>query len=122
MTKNPKAMSLPVTAGPVGWRIMIKDHMPAKITEGGIVLSDLSIDHAGYLNYVGEVVDLGPACYTHPKFMGGDPWCKVGDWIVFGRYAGQGLKFKGDDTKYRFVNDDEVLAVISDPDQILVYV
>jgi co-chaperonin GroES (HSP10) len=112
----------PANAGPVGWRIMIQDHQPAKVTEGGIHLTDESKDHARYLNYVGKVVEMGPACYQHPKFLKGEPWCKVGDWIVFGRYAGQNIQFKGSETVYRFVNDDEVLAVISDPNQILVYV
>ena len=115
-------MAEKATASPIGWRIMIQDHKPAKITDGGIHLADESQDHAQFLNYVGRVVELGPECYKHPKFLKGEPWCKVGDWIVFGRYAGQKIKFKGSDIVYRFVNDDEVLGVISDPDEILVYV
>lgn len=121
-TKIPEYPTEPVTASPVGWRIMIEDHRPADETDGGIILPDESKSHAAYLNYVGKVIELGPECYKHPKFQGGEPWCKEGDYIVFGRYAGQRIKFKGADTGYRFVNDDEVLAVISDPDLIIVYV
>ena len=121
-TKTPDKAALTVSVGPVGWRIMIEDYRPAQITDGGIVLTDKSQDHTEFLNYIGKVVELGPLCYVHKKFMGCEPWVKVGDWIVFGRYAGQRIKFKGDDRGYRFVNDDEVLAVISDPSQIIVYV
>ena len=32
------------------------------------------------------------------------------------------IKFKDDDNVYRFVNDEDVLAVISDPAQITTYV
>jgi len=115
-------MADPATAGPVGWRIMIRDHIPAKVTHGGVILADESVQHAEHLNYVGQVVEMGPDCYKHAKFQQGGPWCKIGDFIVFGRYAGQRIKFKGSDVTYRFVNDDEVLAVISDPDVVLVYV
>ena len=113
---------LTVSVAAVGWRIMIQDYRPATQTDGGVLLTEQSQDSTEFLMYIGRVVELGPLCYQHAKFGGCDPWCKPDDWIVFGRYAGQRIKFKGDDTVYRFVNDDEVLAVVSDPAQVIVYV
>ena len=39
------------------------------------------------------------------------------DWIIFGRYAG--ARFKIDGGEVRVLNDDEVIAVIQDPEDIL---
>jgi co-chaperonin GroES (HSP10) len=45
------------------------------------------------------------------------PWCKKGDWIIFGRYAGSRFKIEGGEV--RLLNDDEVLASINSPDDIM---
>ena len=43
--------------------------------------------------------------------------CKKGDWVIFARYAGSRLKIDGGDL--RLLNDDEILAIIQDPTDIL---
>jgi co-chaperonin GroES (HSP10) len=50
------------------------------------------------------------------KFPNG-PWCKAGDWIIFGRYAGARIPIDGGEI--RLLNDDEVLAVVNSPEDIL---
>jgi len=40
-----------------------------------------------------------------------------GDWVIFGRYAGARIKIEGGDL--RLLNDDDVLAVISDPEDVV---
>ena len=44
-------------------------------------------------------------------------WCKQGDWVVFGRYAGSRLKIEGGEV--RILNDDEILGTIENPEDIL---
>ena len=44
-------------------------------------------------------------------------WCKKGDWVMFARYAGSRFKIEGGEI--RILNEDEVLATIQDPEQIL---
>jgi hypothetical protein len=51
-----------------------------------------------------------------PKFPNG-PWCATGDWVIFARYAGSRFRIEGGEV--RILNDDEILAVISDPEDIL---
>ena len=46
-----------------------------------------------------------------------EPWCKEGDWVIFGRYAGSRFKIEGGEV--RLLNDDEIIARITDPDDIL---
>ena len=65
----------------VGWRILIDPLKPKSVSDGGILIVDETQHAQKCLNYVGRVVDMGPLCYKHAKFEGGDPWCKIGDWM-----------------------------------------
>ena len=38
-------------------------------------------------------------------------------WVIFGRYAGSRFKIEGGEV--RLLNDDEILATISNPEDIL---
>ena len=42
---------------------------------------------------------------------------KKGDWVCIGRYAGS--RFKLDGGEVRIINDDEVIATILDPEDII---
>lgn len=67
---------------------------------------------------------MGPLCYQHAKFEGGEPWCKVGDCIAFGQFAGQEILANTDGwvEKLRLINDDEVLCVLSSLEAVTIYV
>ena len=43
-------------------------------------------------------------------------WCKEGDWVCIGRYAGARFRIEGGEV--RIINDDEVIATILEPDDI----
>ena len=77
-----------------------------------------------YLRYVGRVIALGSLCYKHAKFEGGEPWCKVGDWVAYGQYAGQIIKIRdenGQMTDLKLLNDDEVMCTLPNPEAVLIY-
>ena len=67
------------------------------------------------------VLKVGPLAYKDNKFGQPDrtnkPWCKQGDWILIGRYAGTRFRLE-DENEVRINNDDEVNATILDPDDI----
>jgi len=65
------------------------------------------------------VLKVGPLAYQDPDKFGPccDPWCKEGDWVCIGRYAGS--RFKIDGGEIRMINDDEVLATLLNPDDIV---
>ena len=46
-----------------------------------------------------------------------EPWCFEGDWVIFGRYAGSRFKIEGGEV--RLLNDDEILAKINNPEDII---
>ena len=50
------------------------------------------------------------------KFPNG-AWCKKNDWIIIAKYAGSRVSIDGGEL--RIINDDEVLAVVEDPRDIL---
>ena len=102
---------------PTGWRITILPYRGAEKTKGGIVLAEETQRKTQLATVCGYVLKVGDLAYADEgKFFTG-PWCKEGDWVVFGRYAGARIPIDGGEI--RLLNDDEVLAVINDPEDIL---
>lgn len=97
---------------PVGYRILVRPKGVIEKTKGGIYLTDNNKEQQSYLNSVGQVIAMGPECYSDRK----TPWCKVGDWVIFGRYAGS--KISVQDVKMVIINDDEILATLDSADII----
>jgi len=103
---------------PTGWRILILPYKGKGVTEGGIQLVKETVDRESLATVVSYVVKMGPMCYSDKNKFGDTPWCKKGDWVLIGRYAGARFKL-GDDAECRIINDDEVIATIEDPDDIV---
>ena len=101
---------------PVGWRILILPFEASKKSKGGIIYSDDAVERASIASTCGNVLAMGSQTYDKEKFPEG-PWCKKGDWVVFARYAGSRIKIQGGEV--RLLNDDEILATIKDPEDIL---
>lgn len=116
--KDEAASALDRLPKPTGWRILILPYTPSKETKGGILLADETVERNRLSTNVGYVVNLGPDAYKDPVKFPEGPWCKEGDWVLFGRYAGS--RFKIDGAEPRLLNDDEILAVIKDPRDIVV--
>ena len=102
---------------PTGYRILILPFAQKSVTKGGIHIAKQTIDKERLSTVVGHVVALGPDAYADTiKFPEG-AWCKKGDWVIFGRYAGARFQIEGGDM--RLLNDDEILAVLDDPEAII---
>jgi len=104
---------------PKGWKILIVPYTPPNKTKGGILLPESTQKIEELAATIGYVAALGPDAYSDEnKFLTG-PWCKRGDYILFGRYAGARIIMQGeddDDLPLRIINDDEVIAVINNPE------
>ena len=101
---------------PVGWRILVLPFEASKKSKGGIIYSDDAVERASIASTCGNVLAMGSQTYDKEKFPEG-PWCKKGDWVVFARYAGSRIKIQGGEV--RLLNDDEILATIKNPEDIL---
>lgn len=106
---------------PTGWRILVMPYTGKEKTDSGIYIPDNARDREARATVVCYVVKVGPLAYKDPDKFGPEsqPWCKEGDWVCIGRYAGSRFNIEGGEV--RIINDDEVIATIVDPDDIKTY-
>ena len=102
---------------PTGWRMMILPYRGKGKTAGGIYLPDKVVEDGQIQTVVGYVMKQGALCYKDESKFPDGPWCKEGDWVIFARYAGSRFRIEGGEV--RILNDDEILATINDPEDIL---
>ena len=102
---------------PTGWRLLILPYRGKGQTEGGVLLPDQTIDRESVATVCGYVLSVGPLAYKDKEKFPTGPWCGEKDWVIFGRYSG--ARFKIDGGEVRILNDDEIIAVIQDPEDIL---
>ncbi len=92
----------------VGFRVHVKpdeSETEKYAREIGIELADSARNENRKAVSTGTVLDVGPEAF---KAYGGDPWCKVGDRIVFVRYSGYTVGEKED--KFLVINDEDVVT------------
>lgn len=102
---------------PTGWRIVVLPYRGVGETKGGILLSGQTLERQQLTTTCAYVLAVGPLAYADTEKFPQGPWCKEGDWIIFGRYAGARMNIEGGEI--RILNDDEILATINDPNDIL---
>ena len=102
---------------PTGWRMLILPFAGMGKSKGGIILTQDTVDRERLSTVCAYVVKMGPLCYKDAKF-GNQAWCEEKQWVLIGRYAGARFKL-GDDAECRIINDDEVIATIHDPTDIV---
>ena len=102
---------------PVGWRLLVLPFKAEKKTKGGVLLTDKTVEDSQLTASVALVLAVGPDAYQDKEKFPNGPWCKQGDWVVFGRYAGSRMKIDGGEV--RLLNDDEILGTVDNPEDIL---
>jgi len=117
--KKPKQITKESTKlpQPTGWRILILPFKMGEKTRGGILMGQETLEKQQVASQCGNVLAMGPDCYRDKDRYKQGPWCKVGDWVMFARYAGSRIKIEGGEV--RLLNDDEILATIKNPEDIL---
>ena len=91
----------------VGWRILVHPLEVIQRTAGGVILSDETKQKEQLVVSVGRVLQVGPLAYKRDDM--GDPWCKEGDLVGYGKYAGKKMMYKS--IPLVVLNDDEVIMV-----------
>ena len=102
---------------PTGWRMLVLPFKMKEKTKGGVILAEDTLERQQVASQVGLVMAMGPQCYKDKERYPEGPWCKEKDWVMFARYAGSRIKIDGGEM--RLLNDDEVLATIDSPEDIL---
>ena len=93
---------------PQGHRVLVRPLEIEEKTASGIILSTAAQkDREDMANTTGLVIEVGDTAFEGSPM----PWCRVGDRIVFAKYAG--LVYLGkDNVKYRVINDENVVATL----------
>lgn len=85
---------------PINDRVVIKPAPAEERTAGGLIIPDTAKEKP----LRGEVVAVGPGKKDHSMTV------KKGDVVLYGKYAGQELSYKGQD--YLIVKEDDILVVL----------
>lgn len=99
-----------------GPRILIR-RAPVKQEQKGIIqMLDNTLEKERQASVRGTVLQIGEQCYNLPSQRTRDgqqlPWCKVGDQVFFGQYAGS--KIVGEEfDDLIIINDEDILGVLS---------
>ena len=103
---------------PTGWRMLVLPYAGKSKTKGGIHLAKETVNREALATVVAYVVKKGPQCYNDKTRFGDKPWCEEKQWVLIGRYSGSRFKLE-DGAEVRIINDDEVIATILNPDDIV---
>jgi chaperonin GroES len=102
---------------PTGWRIIVLPFRMDEKTKGGILMGQDTLDKQQVASQCGNVLAMGSQCYKDKERYPDGPWCKKGDWVIFARYAGSRIQIEGGEI--RLLNEDEILATVKNPEDIL---
>ena len=93
---------------PVGHRVLVLPEETERVTKSGIILADKTAMMEEMAQTQGTIVDIGDTCWDDQP----SPWAAVGDFVMFGKYAG--VVYEGNDgKKYRVLNDKDIVAVLT---------
>jgi chaperonin GroES len=87
---------------PMADNILLRQHEAAETTVSGIILATTNKEKPA----IYEVVAAGPGTKDVTMTV------KAGDKVIVGNFAGNDVKLDGED--YKFVKQDDVLAIVTD--------
>jgi chaperonin GroES len=85
---------------PINDRVVIKPAAAEEKTKGGIIIPDTAKEKPQR----GEVIAVGPGKEGNLMTV------QVGDTVLYGKYSGQELNYKGED--YLIMREDDILIVL----------
>ena len=98
---------------PVGHRVLVLPKEVERKTSSGILLVDKVVMMEEMAQTQGVIVAVGDTCWDDQPA----PWAKVGDLVMFGKYAG--VVYEGNDgVKYRVLNDKDIVAVLDEKEKV----
>lgn len=111
---------------PLYWRVLVMPIKPRAKSRGGIHIPLSSQEEAKYMNYMGRVIALGDMAGKSERlgaYRTGERapnFPAPGEHIVYGRYSGQKVTYKG--VQLLWINDDEILGVVPNPETLQVHI
>tara|TARA_Y100001938_G_scaffold149577_1_gene236870 strand:- start:3836 stop:4213 length:378 start_codon:yes stop_codon:yes gene_type:complete len=102
---------------PTGYHILVVLPKVEDKTKGGVILPTDIKNREDIASIVAKVVAVGPDAYPEgeARFRNG-AWCQIDDWVLISKYSGH--RFEYDNVEMRLINDDSVLATVSNPTKV----
>lgn len=108
-----------------GHRVLIKEDPVEKRTKGGLYVAvDEKLERASCQR--GIIIAVGPDCWKAFRKIDGDgierngePWAKVGDYVVFARHAGRFIEDPVTNELFMIMNDEDILGLINEGDNVI---
>lgn len=85
---------------PLGVRVVLKRVEAQEKTQGGLILSSTAKEQP----QVAEIVAAGPGTKEEAMEL------KVGDRVIFSKYAGTEIKYEGEE--YIIMKQEDILAIV----------
>jgi chaperonin GroES len=92
---------------PLADRVLIERIEADTVSKGGIVIPDNAKEKPNR----GKVITVGPGKFTDGRFV--ETTVKVGQTVLFGKYAGQSV-IPGSAEKYVLLREDDIHCVLED--------
>ena len=96
-----------------GFHVLVRPVSVKSVTKGGILLPDSTKDDMAYLTTVGKVIAIGELAYKDKDKFATGPWCKLGDYVCYGKHAGVKMVYKG--IKLILLYDDQIMLKVENP-------
>ena len=95
-----------------GYHVLIRPVSVKSKTKGGIFIPDSTRDDMSYLTTVGRVVSVGDLAYMDKNKFPTGAWCKIGDYVSYGKHLGTKLFYKG--VRFILLFDDQITMRVQD--------
>lgn len=99
-----------------GVGLLVRPVPVRKTSAGGIIIPDTIRADRDYLNTVGRVLALGELAFMDEDIYRKGPWVKPGDYIVYAKFAGQKIWWKG--VKLLLVKASSIELVVDKPEYL----
>lgn len=99
-----------------GYNILVRPVSVKGVTKGGLLLPDSTKDDMAYLTTVGRVLSVGDLAYKDQSKFPNGAWCKVGDYVCYGKHAGNKLFYQG--IKLLMLFDDQIMMKVDNPKEL----
>ena len=96
-----------------GYHVLIRPVSVKSKTKGGIFIPDSTRDDMSYLTTVGRVIAVGDLAYMDKNKFPTGAWCKIGDYVSYGKHLGTKLFYKG--VRFILLFDDQITMRVQDP-------
>ena len=93
-----------MTMKPLGDRVVIKNMEAEETTKGGIILTAAAKEKP----LMAEVIAVGPGGVVDGKDV--QMQVKVGEKVIYSKYAGTEIKIDGEE--YKIVRQNDILAIV----------